>query len=323
MLIITVTRPLVSSMLSTSPSKFSKVPSLIFTRSPSRKAIFSLGAFSLFSSCLATMRCHLVRQHRAGMAGGAGEVADARRLADQEPRVVVDLHVDDQVARIELPLDDPLLPALELRDFFRRHDHLAEIVSQSGDGHPPQQPFADRLLAVALHLEDVPIHLVRFRLLYLFRRRRRFGFRRRRAARREQASRSAERRAARTSPAQAGRPLPQPRARRAFLSAPAAQPLRPAGFPPSPGRRDVRSIGASAGCPFAMFRSSITPGFLDDVQHSSADTQKTSYAVRDERQGENQDQHHHRGAEQFARVGQEPCSSPPRPQSGSRRRPER
>ena len=34
MLIITVTRPLVSSMLSTSPSKLSNVPSLILTRSP-------------------------------------------------------------------------------------------------------------------------------------------------------------------------------------------------------------------------------------------------------------------------------------------------
>src|SRR5580765_4453048 len=55
MLIITVTRPLASSMASTSPSKFSNVPSLIFTRSLTLKLIFSFGASSVFSSCLATI----------------------------------------------------------------------------------------------------------------------------------------------------------------------------------------------------------------------------------------------------------------------------
>ena len=43
-------------------------------------------------------------------------------------------------------------------------------MSQPGDGHAAEQAFADRLLAVALHLEDVPIHFVRFRLFGFWRR---------------------------------------------------------------------------------------------------------------------------------------------------------
>ena len=136
MLIITVTRPLVSSMLSTSPSKFSKVPSLILTRSPVAEGDLQLGGLFALFLLLGDDALHLVRQHGAGPAGGAGEVADARRLADQEPRVVVDLHVDDQVARIKLPLDDPLLSALELRDLFGRHDHFAEIEVQARQSPP-------------------------------------------------------------------------------------------------------------------------------------------------------------------------------------------
>ena len=81
MLIITVTRPFVSSILSTSPSKLSKVPSFIFTRSPSRKAIFSRGDFSLFFFLFGDDAGDFVGEHRAGMPGGAGEIADPGRLA--------------------------------------------------------------------------------------------------------------------------------------------------------------------------------------------------------------------------------------------------
>ena len=49
-----------------------------------------------------------------------------------------------------------------------------------------------------------------------------------------------------------------------------------------------------------MFRSSVTPGFLEDVQSSGTARPKTSsHPARIERQGENHDQHHHRGAEQL------------------------
>jgi len=55
MLMSTVTRPFVSSMLATSPSKFSNVPSLIFTPVSGPEADLQLGGLVAFSSCLARM----------------------------------------------------------------------------------------------------------------------------------------------------------------------------------------------------------------------------------------------------------------------------
>ena len=164
--IITVTRPLVLSIASTSPSKFSKFPSLTFTRSPLAKAIFNFGGLLALFFLFGDDPLDLVRQHGRGHRPEApGEIADPRRFADQEPGVLVDLHVDDEVAGIKLPLDHPLLAALEFRDLLRGDDDVAEKSIQAGNRHPPQQAFADRLLAVALHLEDVPIHVLRLRLL--------------------------------------------------------------------------------------------------------------------------------------------------------------
>ena len=105
------------------------------------------------------MRATSCAQHRRRLAAGAGEVADARRLADREPGVVVDVHVHDDVARIQLPLDDLLLAALELRDLLGRHDR-----PRRRTGRKPSififrcKASANRSLAIALHLEDVPIH---------------------------------------------------------------------------------------------------------------------------------------------------------------------
>ena len=91
----------------------------------------------------------------------AGKIADPRRFADQEPGVLVDLHLHDEVAGVKFAFIGPFLSPLELR-----HLSVGMIMSPKklilpGNLHPPLQSFADRFLAVALHLEDVPIHFVR------------------------------------------------------------------------------------------------------------------------------------------------------------------
>ncbi len=124
------------------------------------------------------MRCDFVRQHGRRPAGGPGKIADARRLADQKPGVVVDFHVHDQVAGIELSFNNAFFPAFEFGDLFGGDDHVAEITVQPGNGHAAEQSFADRFLAVALHLEDIPLHFIRFWFLRVWPGvRRRSGFR--------------------------------------------------------------------------------------------------------------------------------------------------
>ena len=83
--------------------------------------------------------------HRRGLAARAGEVADPARLANQEPRVVVQLHVEDDVAGIKLALDDPLLAVLELGNLFDRNDDVAEKVVEPLNPHPTLQRLANRI----------------------------------------------------------------------------------------------------------------------------------------------------------------------------------
>ena len=69
--------------------------------------------------------------HLGRRAVGPDEVADAGGLADHEPGLLVQLHLDHDVAGVGLPLDDPLLVVADLGDLLGRHDDPAEVASEA------------------------------------------------------------------------------------------------------------------------------------------------------------------------------------------------
>src|SRR4051812_31669443 len=94
--------------------------------------------------------------HLGRRAVGADEVADAGRLADGEPGLLVQLHLDHDVAGIALSLDDPLLVVADLGDLLGRDHDPAEEALEALDLDPALQGVADGILPAALHLQDVP-----------------------------------------------------------------------------------------------------------------------------------------------------------------------
>ncbi len=98
MLIITVTRPLASSIDVDIPFEVLEVAFF------DSHAIARLEGDRRLDRRLTRLHTlarhhdplHFVIRHRRRLAGRPGEVADARRLADQEPRVVVQRQVDHE-----------------------------------------------------------------------------------------------------------------------------------------------------------------------------------------------------------------------------------
>ena len=92
----------------------------------------------------------------------ADEIADARRLADQEPHILVDRalvggHLADDVAGIQLPLARALLPALDLTHGLGGNHDARQGLLGSGRLDAAIQGPSDLLLAPALHSNDVPL----------------------------------------------------------------------------------------------------------------------------------------------------------------------
>ena len=133
MISMTLTRPRASMTSSTVPSKFSNGPSLILTRSPRSTSIRTFGGFLGLGRLLAEHLVDLGLGHLGRGAVGPDEVADAGGLADGEPGLLVQLHLDHDVAGIALPLDDPLLVVADLGDLLGR-DHDPAEVGAAGPG---------------------------------------------------------------------------------------------------------------------------------------------------------------------------------------------
>src|SRR5262245_19423849 len=70
----------------------------------------------------------LARQRRGLRAARTDEAGDAGRVAHDAPRVVVEAHAHEHVARVHLLLHHPALPALELDHVLHRDDDLEDLV---------------------------------------------------------------------------------------------------------------------------------------------------------------------------------------------------
>jgi hypothetical protein len=88
---------------------------------------------------------------------GADEVADAGRLADQEPDVLVEVHLHEHVAGVHLALVVLLPAALDLRDGLGGNEDARKLGVEARRGDALAQILADAVLATALHAQHVPV----------------------------------------------------------------------------------------------------------------------------------------------------------------------
>src|SRR3954465_4098900 len=99
----------------------------------------------------------LVQRQRRGPRGGADETRDTGGVADRTPRLVVEFHADQQVARQHLAVDLRTLAVLDLGDLLGGHLDLIDVVLDV--------QRLDACLEVGLHLvlvagvgvHDVPV----------------------------------------------------------------------------------------------------------------------------------------------------------------------
>src|ERR1044071_2756701 len=87
----------------------------------------------------------------------ADEAGNLRRFLDDVPGIVVQLHLNEDVAGKKFSRRGLLFPLHELHDFFDRHEDLAELV---GLPHAPDALFQRRLhflLVAGESVDDVPL----------------------------------------------------------------------------------------------------------------------------------------------------------------------
>ena len=123
-----------------------------------RNSRLDLGSFILDGLAGAENPLHVLGVHRRRFAAGPGEVADAGCFADDEPGLVVDRHVDQDIAGVNLPLHHAAFAGLgELGHVLGGDDDFLEVAVQPFHLHLPHQGILDPILAVHLHLEDEPL----------------------------------------------------------------------------------------------------------------------------------------------------------------------
>ena len=89
--------------------------------------------------------------------GVAHEPGDGRRVADDAPRLVGEVHADQDVAREDGALDELALAVLDLGDLFGRHDDLEDVVLGVERGHPVLEVGLHPLLHAGVGVDDVPV----------------------------------------------------------------------------------------------------------------------------------------------------------------------
>src|SRR5215213_1422318 len=107
---------------------------------------------------------------RHGLVAAARDVAatdetrDAGRVSHDEPRLRVEDHLDEHVARVDLLLDGHALAGADLDLILFRHEHLEDLVFHAHRLDAVLEVGLDLLLVARIGMDDVPALLRRARL---------------------------------------------------------------------------------------------------------------------------------------------------------------
>ena len=100
----------------------------------------------------------------AGDVGAADEARDARRVADDEPAVRVEDHLDEHVARVDLLLDGVALALADLDLVLHRDEDLEDLVLHAHRLDAVLEVGLDLVLVARVGVDDVPALLGRLGL---------------------------------------------------------------------------------------------------------------------------------------------------------------
>src|SRR5215218_2775934 len=99
----------------------------------------------------------LVDRQRRGAGGGAHEAGDTRGVADRAPRLVVELHADEEVARQDLAVDLRALAVLDLGDLLGGHLDLIDVVLDVQRLDARLEVGLHLVLVARIGVDDVPV----------------------------------------------------------------------------------------------------------------------------------------------------------------------
>src|SRR5829696_455817 len=99
---------------------------------------------------------HLGLGERDGLVGGPDEAGDPGGALHERPRVLVEVHVDEHVARHRALLDGDLLVVLHLLDGLRGHDDLAHGALLRERDDAVLEVLLDLVLVTRVGVDDVP-----------------------------------------------------------------------------------------------------------------------------------------------------------------------
>ena len=147
------------STSSTVPLKSENGPSVISTTWPIMKGISSFGSASLDRLGDAEQPVDFFLAQRLRQLPGADELDHALDAVDDVQRFLAHHHLDQHVAREQLPLDVDLLAVLDLDHFLDRHQRLTDQLLLRRPRillDPPLEQLPDLVLVPGRRLNRVP-----------------------------------------------------------------------------------------------------------------------------------------------------------------------
>ncbi len=103
---------------------------------------------------------NFLRLHRDRLPCRSREVSDSICRSNQIPSLIIQDHLNHQIAGIQLLFDDPALAGLVIHDLFDGDHNLPEKLVESLLADSTLQRITNGSFAIALNLQNVPFHLL-------------------------------------------------------------------------------------------------------------------------------------------------------------------